>query len=403
MKRAAIISLALTLLAGCGDFPSRSRVQTPEEAMGLNLPTPLAASVENWIEHTDLGEAWAQAKENVSDLRARLVADWNARQESQVGETEASRKLRKDYDRWLAIHDELKAFILDCHASNRLQGVPEGLAKYFKDWSALRRALLHDAPAELAAIDEALTALRTEFTALNASTESVEPRFKAMGALASRANSCAASAEVLQSNAGMIAGHFVKDEDVAALASRAADTAAEAKDFSAKVSAALAVVEGQKALSSFAEECRRMNEWIRSLDSRNAAKDARIAQEKEWRRRVILARKSGNRAEISSAANALSGFRAAMAQDKADGRLAQKDVKAFKQYIDAKTFRSFRQTLPDGARAGADTLIEGVRRSLPNDCKPESFFVALETKASKLHDDYEEKTAISELEAAIYR
>ena len=93
-----------------------------------------------------------------------------------------------------------------------------------------------------------------------------------------------------------------------------------------------------------------------------------------------------------------------MARDKADGDVARKDVNAFKRYADDGQFNKFKRTeLPEGARAGADALRDGVFRSIPAGRNVTGFWEVLESKAFKLHDDYEEKTALAELEAAVNR
>ncbi len=138
-----MVALLLLAVAGCGGADEEAarrdaeraeaarraraeaaRPKTPEEAMEMELATPLSAAAEHWIDGTDVGDAWAQAKENVADLRARLVADWKSRLESHVGDTPASLAMRKEYDRWLAVHEELKMFIVDCQARGQLRQLP---------------------------------------------------------------------------------------------------------------------------------------------------------------------------------------------------------------------------------------------------------------------------------------
>ena len=98
--------------SGCGDSGSRyepppqqsatppkpKRPPTPEEAMGLEMPGRLAASVEGWIQSNEFGDYYRQSNDLIADLRAKLVEDYRMRQESGLGENSFSRETRRKYD-----------------------------------------------------------------------------------------------------------------------------------------------------------------------------------------------------------------------------------------------------------------------------------------------------------------
>ena len=418
---AAMLSLAIT---GCGDSsrhyepPSEEpapapHVPTPEEELGIQPPGVLDAAVAAWAKNNELGDYYEQSQRRIELARGKLLEDYRVRKGMDAAPTSFTKEWLAKYREAKSNDDTLRLHILECYSRGAVKPLPDNLRGRFTDASERRRQnanLVATAPASLDgfecdcdSIESALDGIGPLSWETRKSLQDWSSLAATLGDLSNRAKRLASDAEGLSSRISRLASEKPDDDGLSDLERRASRLRRRSDSLSLRVSDALGIAEGQTALSSFAEECRRMDGWIRSLDSRNDAKAARIAQEKDWKRRVMLARKSGNRAEISAAASALGGYRSAMARDKADGDVARKDVRAFKKYADAKSFRRFKTTLPEGARAGADTLLDGVLRSVPSGRNPEGFFEVLESKAFKLHDDFEEKTALSELEAAINR
>lgn len=420
MERRVLFLFTLLLLSGCGDSmpsshpeppppPRPMRPPTPEEAMGLATVTPLAPAVEHWIAGTDVGDAWAQAKENVADLGARLVADYKARQESDVGETPSSISLRKDYDRCISVHDRLKAFILDCHAAGRVRELPPDLAKHFKDWSALRRDLLRDAPGALNALENGLAALRGDFTALRGSGEPVETRYAAAEALDTRAAKLRAEADGLGAGTGETAAHYATDEALAALAERAADAAADARALADKVAALRSELHDAETVRRFEAKVDAFEGDLARLDALLAAKSGRenraqtlSAQIAEDIRTKTFARLPAHRAAFE----ALRGESAAARPDEIEcARSVKTAAKNFPGTFGAKALRECKRGLVSAASsARLETLSKRAGAAVLRYGKTfDAALVNLQNASFKLEDGAAETAALAETEKRLAR
>ena len=429
MKRSVLV-LAAVLLAGCGDSSKersnydRGRGQppaaaarpappprppTPEEAMELDIAEPLAPAVEHWIADTDVGDAWAQAKENVADLRARLVADYMARQESGVGDTPSSIALRKDYDRWLAVHDRLKAFVLDCRAANEIRDLPPDLAKHFKNWSALRRELLRDAPAALDKLDADLSSARDAFAELKDSEEPTETRFAAAEAVDSRVSDIRAKAESIRSGAGEISRRYATDDAVAAITERAAEAAADAKALAAKTAALREKLHDTETIRLFGEKVEAFERSAARIDGLIAAKAEREAKTKALSEAVAEDIRAKNFASLPAHREALAALRAAANAARSEERECAATVKGiskdFSGTLGAKAVRAQRQNLVSEASVAEVTALskraEDVAARYGKTL--EAALNNLQSSAFKLEDGASETAALAEAEKRLAR
>ena len=113
MKKTIILAslMCLAAIAGCGDSGSRGyqqhtqnqptqkpkRPPTPEEALGIETPGKLAASVEAWAGSNELGDYFRQSRERLSRLHAQLIEDYNVRKESELEATDFTRETLRKY------------------------------------------------------------------------------------------------------------------------------------------------------------------------------------------------------------------------------------------------------------------------------------------------------------------
>ncbi|MBQ9344293.1 MAG: hypothetical protein IJT88_03655 [Kiritimatiellae bacterium] len=425
--RGFVAMAALLALAGCGgadegaarreaessrterEAAKPQRPPTPEEAMELDLATPLAASVENWIADTDVGDAWVQAKENVADLRARLVADWNARQESQVGETAASLALRKDYDRWLRIHDRLKAFVLDCRASGELRELPPELAKEFKNWSKLRRELLRDAPGAMDALEADFAAMREEYAALKAGGGNDAERLASVEALAGRFAARRAEAEGLKGDAEAVARHHATDDAVAGIAERAGDVAAMAKSLGDRMDALRVELHDGEAVRAFEAKTLAFVDGVKRMDSLAAGKAEREGAVRALTAEMVedirakdfsrLAEYRGRLAELKAASEEARGDELACA------RAVKEVAKNFAGTLGAKAVRAMRHELASEASvARLEALSKEAETEAARHGKSlEGALLSLQTAAFKLEDGGGEREAFAEAEKRLAR
>ena len=417
--------MLLLALAGCGGPDEGSarreaereaaraekpqRPPTPEEAMELELATPLAASVEHWIADTDVGDAWAQAKENVADLRARLVADWNARRESRVGETAASLALRKDYDRWLRIHDQLKAFVLDCRAAGELRELPPELAKEFKNWPKLRRELLRDAPGAMDALEADFASMREEYAALKAGGGNDAERLEAVEALAGRFAVRRAEAEGLKGDAEAVSRHHATDEAVAGIAERTGDVAAMAKSLGDRIDALRAELHDGEAVRAFEAKTLAFVDGVKRLDALAAEKAKRegevralAAEMAEDIRAKDFSRLADYRARLAALKEVSENARG---DELACARAVKEVAKNFAGTLGAKAVRAMRHELASEASAARlDALSKEAEAEAARHGKTlDGALLNLQTAAFRLEDGGGEREAFAEAEKRLAR
>lgn len=389
-------------------------IPTPEEELGIVPPGVLDSAVAAWAKGNELGDYYEQSQRRLELARSKLLDDYRVRKGMDAPPTSFTKEWLAKYREAKSNDDGLRLHILECYSRGVVRPLPDNLRGRFADSSERRRQdaeLASTAPSSLDAMERAEREIASDMNAIGPLSWEMQkalPEWQTLASrltgLAERTKTLSAEANGLSERLSRLASAKPEDDGLAALERRASHLRRDVEALSLRVGVAQGIAEGQTALASFAAECRQMSVWMRSLDARCSAKAARIAQEKEWRRRVLIARKNGNRTEIASAVSALAGFRSAMAQDKVDGDVARKDVMAFKRYADDAQFSKFKRLeLPEGARAGADELREGILRAIPAGRTATGFLVVLESKACTLHDDYEERTALAELEAAVNR
>ncbi|MBP5786244.1 MAG: hypothetical protein J6Y19_00265, partial [Kiritimatiellae bacterium] len=385
------------------------RPPTPEEAMELDLATPLAASVENWIADTDVGDAWVQAKENVADLRTRLVADWNARQESQVGETAASLALRKEYDKWLRIHDRLKAFVLDCRASGELRELPPELAKEFKNWSKLRRELLRDAPGAMDALEADFTSMREEYSVLKAGDGSDAERLAAAEGLWGRFAARRAEAEGLKGDAEAVARHHATDDAVAGIAERAGDVAAMAKSLGDRMDALRAELHDGEAVRAFEAKALAFADSVKRLDSLAAEKAEREGELRALTAEMVEDIRAKEFSRLGEYRGRLTGLKAVSEEARGDelacARTVKEVAKNFAGTLGAKAVRAMRHEL---ASAASVARLEALSKVAEAEASRhgntlEGALLSLQTAAFKLEDGGGEREAFAEAETRLAR
>jgi hypothetical protein len=417
------VAMALLLaLAGCGgadegtarreserEAAEPQRPPTPEEAMELDLAMPLAAAVEHWIADTDVGDAWSQAKENVADLRARLVADWNARQESRVGETAASLALRKDYDRWLRIHDQLKAFVLDCRASGELRELPPELAKQFKNWSKLRRELLRDAPGAMDALEVDFAAMREEYSALKAGGGSDAERLATAEGLWGRFAARRAEAEGLKGDAEAVARHHAADDAVAGIAERAGDVAAIAKALGDRIDVLRTELHDGEAVRAFEAKALAFADGVKRLDSLTAGKAKREGEVRALAAEMVEDIRAKDFSRLAGYRARLAGLKEASAEARVDelacSRAVKEVAKNFAGTLGTKAVRAMRHELASEASvARLETLSKEAEAEAARHGKTlEGALVSLQNAAFKLEDGAGEREAFAEAEKRLAR
>ncbi len=426
--RLLLVALLLLAVAGCGGADEEAarrdaeraeaarraraeaaRPKTPEEAMEMELATPLSAAAEHWIDGTDVGDAWAQAKENVADLRARLVADWKSRLESHVGDTPASLAMRKEYDRWLAVHEELKMFIVDCQARGQVRQLPAELARNFKDWGKLRRDLLRDAPGALDSLEADFESMRNEFAALKARDVTDTERLTAVEALAVRFAARRAEAEGLFAEAEELDHHYVTDDAMAGVTERAEEIAADAKRLGGKIDAMRAELHDGEALRSFEAKALAFADGVKRLDSLAAGKAEREGAVRALTVEMVEDIRAKEFSRLAEYRGRLAGLKAASEGARGDelacARAVKEVAKNFAGTLGAKAVRAMSHELAsEASTARLEALSKAVEAEAARHGKTlDGALLSLQTAAFKLEDGGGEREAFAEAEKRLAR
>lgn len=377
--------------------------------MELDLATPLSAAAEHWIVDTDVGDAWAQAKENVADLRARLVADWKSRQESRVGDTPASMAMRREYDRWLGIHERLKAFIVDCQARGKLREMPPELARNFKDWGKLRRELLRDAPDALDAQEADFGTMREEFASLKVSGGTDAERLAAAEALGGRFAARLAEAEGFFAGAEELGRHYATDDAVGDIAERAGEIAADAKRLGGKIDTLRAELHDAETVRGFEARVAAFVEGTQRLGERTAEQARREAEARELSAGIADDIQSRNFARVAAWRARLEALKAesqaAHAEDAACARAVKAVAKDFAGTLGPRAVRALRHELASEASAARlESLSKEAEAAAARHGKTlESALVTLQNASFKLEDGVGERSALADAEKRLAR
>lgn len=377
--------------------------------MELDLATPLSAAAEHWIVDTDVGDAWAQAKENVADLRARLVADWKSRQESRVGDTPASMAMRREYDRWLGIHERLKAFIVDCQARGKLRGMPPELARNFKDWGKLRRELLRDAPETLDALEADFAAMREEYAGGRSSGGTDAERLAAAEELGGRFAARRAEAEGFFAGAEELGRHYATDDAVADIAERAGEVAADAKRLGSKIEGLRAELRDAETVRVFETRVTAFVAGTHQLGERMAEQARREAEARTLSQGIaddIQARNFARTGQWRTRLEALKAESvAARGEDTACARAVKAVAKDFAGTLGNKAIRALRHELASEAPAARiETLSKEAEAAAARHGKTlDSALVSLQNASFKLEDGAGERAALTEAEKRMAR
>ena len=377
--------------------------------MELELATPLSAAAEHWIADTDVGDAWAETKEKVADLRARLVADWKSRQESRVGDTPASMAMRKEYDRWLGIHERLKVFIVDCQARGKLREIPPDLAGNFKDWRKLRKELLHDGPGALDALEADLGAMQGKYTALRGSGGTDAERLDAVERLGGRFAERRAEAEGFFANTEELGRHYATDDDVADIAQRAGGIAEDAKRLGGKIETLRAELHDAETVRAFEARVAAFVSDTQHLAERTAEQTRREADARALSQGIaddIQARNFSRTDQWRRQLEALKAESAsARGEDVACARAVKAAAKDFAGTLGSKAVRAMRHELASTASAARlESLSKEAEAAAARHGKTlDSALVSLQNASFKLEDGAGERAALAEAEKRMAR
>ena len=430
MKKTIVVAslMCLAAIAGCGDSGPRGyqqpaqnqpaqkpkRPPTPEEALGIETPGKLAASVEAWAGSNELGDYFRQSRERLSRLHAQLIEDYNVRKESELEATDFTRETLRKYREAFDADSTLRRFMVECYSRKEVRPLPQTISRWFTTASEDRgevREHIRSAPAEIERLNAEISALRSEMEAVGTATWSQEKELRIwrdsqirVSDISSRANKASALASALAANMSKALRASGGAEDVDALNDKAEQLKSDWSGFASRVSRQLEIVNGQMLLTKFADDCKAMSEGVTAVPAALAKKKARQAEIKE-----LISRITSSRTRGYSDLNGLAQHAAAIktrsrseGEKEAEiGKRVQKLAGNYEHVFGSSAIYRPKRGLPEpSAQARIDADLAALNRAanIPAGSDPAGFFAGIESKAYQLADRMVEESMIKRMD-----
>ncbi len=430
MKKTIIVAslMCLAAIAGCGDSGSRGyqqptqnqpaqkpkRPPTPEEALGIETPGKLAASVEAWASSNELGDYFKQSRERLSRLHAQLIEDYNVRKESELEATDFTRETLRKYREAFDADSTLRKFMVECYSRKEVRPLPQAISRWFTTASEDRGELrehIKNAPAEIERLNAELASLKSEMESAGTSTWSQEKELRIwrdlqirVGDISARANKASASASALAANMAKAVRASSGNEDVDALNDQSEQLKSDFSSFAARTAKQLEIVNGQMLITEFAASCKAMAEGVTAVPAALAKKKARQAEIKELVSRITSSRTRdysdlnmlAQQATVIKARSRSEGEKEAVL-----GNRVQKLAGNYERVFGSSAIYRLKRSLPEpSAQARIDTDLAAFKRAanIPAGSDPAGFFAGIESKAYQLADRMEEESMLKRLD-----
>ena len=430
MKKTIILAslMCLATIAGCGDSGSRGyqqptqnqptqkpkRPPTPEEALGIEMPGKLAASVEAWAGSNELGDYFRQSRERLSRLHAQLIEDYNVRKESELEATDFTREMLRKYREAFDADSTLRRFMVECYSRKEVRPIPQTISRWFTTASEDRGELrehIKNAPAEIERLNAELASLKSEMESPGISTWSQEKELRIwrdlqirVGDISARANKASASASALAANMAKALRTSGGAEDVDSLNDKAEQLKTDFASFAARAAQQLEIVNGQILITEFAANCKDMADgWI-AVPAALARKKARQSEIKELISRITSSRTRGY-SDLNMLAQQTGAIKSRSRnegeQEVTLGKRVQKLAGNYERVFGSSAIYRLKRALPvSSAQARIDTELQSFKRAinLPQGTDPAGAFAGIESKAYQLADRMEEESMLKRLE-----
>ena len=418
----------LAAIAGCGDSGSRGyqqptqnqpaqkpkRPPTPEEALGIEMPGKLAASVEAWANSNELGDYFKQSRERLSRLHAQLIEDYNVRKESELEATDFTRETLRKYREAFDADSTLRRFMVECYSRKEVRPLPQTISRWFTTASEDRdevRQSIKNAPAEIERLEAELASLRSEIDAAGTAKWSQERELRVwrdlqvrVGDISARANKASASASALAANMAKAVRSSGGAEDVDALNDKAEQLKSDFSSFAARAAQQLEIVNGQVLITEFADNCKAMAEGWVAVPAALEKKKKRQEEIKNLISRITSSRTRGYsdlNMLAQQAAAIKSRSRSEGEEEAALGKRVQKLAGNYERMFGSSAIYRLKRALPvTSAQARIDADLQSFKRAinLPQGSDPAGAFAGIESKAYQLADRMEEESMLKRLD-----
>ena len=430
MKMSLVLLAAVPVMAfsGCGDSASRpaptpvaapkpKRPPTPEEQLGIEKPGRLAASVEAWANANELGDYFRQSRERLSRLHAQLIEDFNVRKESDIAPTATTREMLRKYNEAFEADSALRTFMVECYSRKEVSPLPQTIARVFTTSVEERgevRANVGNAPQELARLKAERDAVQSELSEVGLVAWSQERELNAwrdlqvrLGDLSGRAAKASASASALAASLAKAVRALSEDPEAERLSDEAETLKRECAALVSRLSKQSEIVNGQMAVTKFADDCRAMLEGVTSVPALLAKKKARMAEIRDVTSRITRSRTTGfsDLKDLATRAAALkSRSQQEGAAESAVGKRVQKLAGNYERTFGTSAICRLKREVPEPsaqARITAELSALKAGLNLQSGADPSGAFVNLESKSYQLGDRMEEDALLKRMDETL--
>jgi hypothetical protein len=424
----ALLCICLCL-CGCGDSkpidtpppapqqPVPKRPPTPEEALGIERPGKLAASVEAWANSNELGDYYRQSRDRLANLHAQLIEDYNVRMESELPPTDFTYEMLRKYHEAFEADSALRKFMVECYSRKEVRPLPKTIARVFTTAVENREEMrmnLQAAPGEITRLKAEFETLKSRMNETGTISWTQEKELgvwrdlkNRIGDISSRANKASAQASALAANMAQVQHVKIGDDEIERLADEAERLKADWSSFASQASRQLEIVNGQMLLTKFADDCKAMAEGMTKIPAALAKKKARQAEIQELISRITSSRTRGYAdldALAQQAASIKSRSRSEGERETELGLRVQKLAGNYEGIFGDSAIYRLKRELPEpSARARVDSCLAAFKRTVnaPANSDLAGVFVNIESKSYQLADRMEEEAMLKRMDETL--
>ena len=430
MKMSLVLLAAVPVMAfsGCGDpaprpaptpvaAPKPKCPPTPEEQLGIEKPGRLAASVEAWANANELGDYFRQSRERLSRLHAQLIEDFNVRKESDIAPTSTTREMLRKYNEAFEADSVLRTFMVECYSRKEVSPLPQAIARVFTTSVEERgevRANVGNAPQELARLKAERDAVQSELSEVGLVAWSQERELNAwrdlqvrLGGLSGRAAKASASASALAASLAKAVRALSEDPEAERLSDEAETLKRECAALASRLSKQSEIVNGQMAVTKFADDCRAMLEGVTSVPALLAKKKARMAEIRDVTSRITRSRTTGF-SDLNDLATRAAALKSRSQQEgvaeSAVGKRVQKLAGNYERTFGTSAIYRLKREVPESsaqARITAELSALKAGLNLQPGADSSGAFVNLESKSYQLGDRMEEDALLKRMDETL--
>ena len=430
------MKISLVLLAvvpamtfsGCGDSaprpvpapvvaPKPKRQPTPEEQLGIEKPGRLAASVEAWANSNELGDYFRQSRERLSRLHAQLIEDFKVRKESDLAPTSVTREMLRKYNEAFEADTTLRTFMVECYSRKAVSPLPQTIARVFTTTVEARgevRSNVSSAPQMLVQLRAERDAVQSELAEIGLVTWSQERELNAwrdlqirMGDLSGRAAKTSASASALSASLAKAVRALSEDPEAERLSDEAEVLKRECAALVSRLSKQSEIVNGQMAVTKFADDCKAMQAGVTSVPALLSKKKARMAEIRDVTSRITRSRTTGF-SDLNDLAARAAALKSRSQQEgvaeSAVGKRVQKLAGNYERTFGTSAIYRLKREVPEPsaqARIAAELSALKAGLNLQPGADPSGAFVNLESKSYQLGDRMEEDALLKRMDETL--